>query len=1007
MKKLFGSWKGSLLALTLGFSFVLNANDVVEADEKSDLDVSRSTFSLTEERTVEVKADFGEDIELEDVEFEFGEKDLSEWKKWSEDEEDFDGEPFINVIEEPKFVDDTTEVQATIEFGLPFDTNDLSNRKIRTEYQQLIDDYELTMINAENGEEATATVELNVYDEFLFYDERKPAIDEIITKSNETNDRYVEYQSLGETTEGRELNFVILAKDKNAVDKYLNETLPTALEDPESLIDKIEDGNMGDYQVPIWFNNMHADEVEGPDAQIALLEKFAVENEVTFDMDEAVMDEEMENDAPFDKEKDITLDVDEVLDDVIFLYAFENNPDGRVVNTRGNANGFDPNRDMAFQTQVEPALIAEEMAKWTPMSYIDMHGYVDGFLIEPTTPPHNPNYEYDLLWNEMVEQAHSMGQAGMGNSNLDSYFMPIFDMESGWDDMNPGYGPSLAMLHGAFSHTVEVPELGQDSYNAMYGVGLGSTYYVTENKDKLYKNQLQIFERGVNGEDDRSVDEYLIDVDREEIGRLRGDNDNFFPDYYVIPEGEDQKSDLEARKMVNYLLRNGVTVEKTTKDTDVNGTMYSEGTYIVPMKQAKRGFVNAVLQDGEDVSDWDDMYDPIIVAFPVLRGFDAQEIREPEAFTHTTEVDESVEIPTGEIDENSQKQVLKNSTNDTIQIVNYLLQEGKIVEKVIETKDEINKGDLVVNTKDLLQYEGDYSFETEPLESSQELKVEQLKLPKVSVNGSSQLEYSVKDLGFNVVDDQADANVIVSDGKEFNPETLSEKSFVGIGSNTLDAVEESNLLPEFDFDITKDNHEGIFKAKVNDHILTSGYQEDELFYTTFGAWITSVPEEGEVLANFSDDDDFYVAGWWPGHEKAQGEVLAFTQKLENTDTDITLFANDLAFRAHTQYSYRLLANSIFDSSTEEIPDEDVEDMIEVFEDLKEAGEFEDDQSARSLKVHLSAVNRYEKKELDEKVVKHLEGFKVLLDHQQKENLISDKAYNILKEGSDNLIEKWE
>src|SRR5699024_1723194 len=317
---------------------------------------------------------------------------------------------FINVIEEPKFVDDTTAVQATIEFGLPFDTNDLSNRKIRTEYQQLIDDYELTMINAENGEEATATVELNVYDEFLFYDERKPAIDEIITKSNETNDRYVEYQSLGETTEGRELNFVILAKDKNAVDKYLNETLPTALEDPESLIDKIEDGNMGDYQVPIWFNNMHADEVEGPDAQIELLEKFAIENEVTFNMDEE------------GQGRTVTLDVDEVLDDVIFLYAFENNPDGRVVNTRQNANGFDPNRDNHYQTQVEQQQITQEIAKWTPLSFIDMHGYVKGFLIEPTTPPHNPNYEYDLLYNKMIEQAHSMGQAGIGNSNIDSYF---------------------------------------------------------------------------------------------------------------------------------------------------------------------------------------------------------------------------------------------------------------------------------------------------------------------------------------------------------------------------------------------------------------------------------------------------------------------------------------------------------------------------------------------------------------------------------------------------------
>src|SRR5699024_2102775 len=286
MKKLYRGWLGVLLALTLIFpaSLIAIENDRVEAVEinETELDVSRTTFSLTEKRTVEVQADLGANVNLDNLEFEFGGKDLSEWKKWSGGN-NYEGEPFINVIEEPSFIDDTTEVKATIEFGLPYDTTDLSNRTIRTQYQQFIGDYELAIINPESGKKAAATVKLNVYNEFLFYDQRKPAIDQIIEKSNETNDRYLEYQSLGKTAEGRDLHFMVLAKDKNAVDKYLNETLPTALEDPESLIEKIENGTMGDYQVPIWFNNIHADEVEGPDAQIELLEKFAIENEVTFD----------------------------------------------------------------------------------------------------------------------------------------------------------------------------------------------------------------------------------------------------------------------------------------------------------------------------------------------------------------------------------------------------------------------------------------------------------------------------------------------------------------------------------------------------------------------------------------------------------------------------------------------------------------------------------------------------------------------------------------------------
>ncbi|MBO0960030.1 hypothetical protein J1P26_09870 [Neobacillus sp. MM2021_6] len=104
---------------------------------------------------------------------------------------------------------------------------------------------------------ASTTVKLNVYDEFLFYHQLKTEIDQIFAQANQLPNRYLKYQSLGKSVQGRDLHFVILAKDKNAVDNYLNKTLPTALENPESLVEKLENGTMGHYQVPIWFNNIH------------------------------------------------------------------------------------------------------------------------------------------------------------------------------------------------------------------------------------------------------------------------------------------------------------------------------------------------------------------------------------------------------------------------------------------------------------------------------------------------------------------------------------------------------------------------------------------------------------------------------------------------------------------------------------------------------------------------------------------------------------------------------
>jgi hypothetical protein len=862
------------------------------------LKVNRYLFSLTEARTVEVQADMGKNVDLSQIVFQFGGKSLSEWKKWTSSS-NFNGDPFITIMEEPHFVEGTTIVKATLEFGLLFNRSSLAMRTIRTQYQKFIGYYELAMIDPQKQLKAATTVKLNVYDEFLFYQQLKPELDQIFDQANKKNDRYLKYQSLGKSVQGRDLHFVILARDKAAVDRYLNETLPTALENPNNLLGKLATGTMGDYQVPIWFNNIHPDEVEGADAQVALMKKFALGDTVTF---KTIKDQQ---------KRTITLNVDEVLDDVILLFMFTNNPDGRVTNTRRNTNGFDLNRDNHFQTQVETHLVTQEIAKWTPLSFFDMHGYTDGFLIEPATPPHNPNYEYDLLYNQMIEQAHSMGQAGIGNSDFHSYLIPALDYQSGWDDMSPGYTPSYAMLHGSLAHTIEIPALSQNGLRAMVGVGLGAIQFVTENKDKLYIDQLKIFKRGVNGEDNREVDKYFVNALGESIGRIRGKNLNFFPDYYLIPFHQNQqKNNLEAHRMVQYLLRNGVKVKQTTKYMKINGRMYPTGTFIIPMNQAKRGFANAMLYKGENVSDWGAMYDPIVADFPDLRGFTITEIRNAAPFDQYLIETESVTTPTGKVILNIPKQVLSNTNNDTINLVNVLLKNGAIVEKVMETNGVVMKGDFIIRTSDLQAFGSNYYFEAKPVDPPNPIKTKQLMLPKVAVMGASELKYAVKELGFELVK-QENADVIVSDSSSLLVSNLSGKSYIGMGMSALTAVKNRGLLAGFNFQYTRNGHEGLVKAKIKDHILTSGYKSDELLYTTSGAWITSIPVGAKILASFSDRDDFYVAGWWPQHENAKGKILAFTHTFN--DTTVTLFANELAYRAHPQSSYRFIANCIFDS----------------------------------------------------------------------------------------------
>uniref|UniRef100_UPI000367DACF M14 family metallopeptidase n=1 Tax=Halalkalibacterium ligniniphilum TaxID=1134413 RepID=UPI000367DACF len=881
------------------------------------LEVDRTQVSLTEVRQVNVTVELPEQLDLPELEWTFGGKPFSEWKKWDGEAKEYSGEPFITVVKEPSYVEGTNTVELTLEFGLPYDTDNLAPRSIRVLYPELIGEYELAVANSATNWSAQTTLKLNVYDEFLAYEEIKPAIDEVFAKAQDN--RYLEYKSLGQSVEGRDIHFVVLAKSEAAIDKYLNETLPTALENPAELIEKLEAGTMGDYQIPIWFNNIHPDEVEGVDAQVELLKKLALENKVTFKTEDET-----------GVEKVVTLNVDEVLDHVIFLFNFTHNPDGRVANTRANANGFDLNRDNAHQTQVETIQVNEEIAKWTPLSFIDLHGYVEGFLIEPGTPPHNPNFEYDLLINSMIEQAHAMGRAGIANSQLDSYFIPLLDgflgEPNGWDDMTPAYTAIFAMLHGSLGHTVEVPTLSQDSLYAAVHLSLGATNYVLENKDELFKNQLEIFKRGVEGEDNRAVDSWYVNQAGDEIGRVRGDHDNFFPDYYVIPSDETQKNVLEAKRMVEYLIRNGIKVEETTEAVTVNGVEYGVGTYIVPMNQAKRGLANAVLYPGDDISDWDAMYDAIVVNFPALRGFDSVEIRESGVFNGKTAEVASIAYPAANLDMTAEQHVISNSNNDVVKLVNELLDAGADVHVAVETIEEVQQGDYIVSTDDLAAHAGEYVFDALPLTVA--LETEALSKAKVAVIGSSQSRYVVEQLGFDIVAPE-EADVIIDDAGRFTAEQVAGKTYIGIGGRSLQAVQEANVLEGFASETTRLSHEGLVQTAVSPSLLTAGYEAEELFYVTTGTWISSVPENAEVLATISAEDDFFVSGWWPGHTGAKGQALATSAK--TADASYTLFANDLTFRAHTQHSYRLLANSIYAASIKK-PVADVPGFSDVKDD---------------------------------------------------------------------------
>jgi endonuclease/exonuclease/phosphatase family metal-dependent hydrolase len=98
------------------------------------------------------------------------------------------------------------------------------------------------------------------------------------------------------------------------------------------------------------------------------------------------------------------------------------------------------------------------------------------------------------------------------------------------------------------------------------------------------------------------------------------------------------------------------------------------------------------------------------------------------------------------------------------------------------------------------------------------------------------------------------------------------------------------------------------------------------------------------------------------------------------------------------------ADLVFTPGSHPFPASGIKALVQY---LQDRGEFTSDEAAHALEIHLTAVSHYEDKESVGKIVKHMKGFKVLLDHEKENGLISENAYQTLNADADYLINKWQ
>jgi hypothetical protein len=745
------------------------------------------------------------------------------------------------------------------------------------------------------------------YDSIL-YSEIAPKLREI-----EVNSNRVKVEVMGQSAGGRNM-FLVTVSAPEAMGRLgqYQAIRQTMLKDPERAQEMID--QFGDFKVPFYIHgSVHGDEYPGVDAAIRLIETLA-----------------------YDDSEEVQM----ILDNVILLVNVVANPDGRVMGIRYNANGFDLNRDFITLAQPETRATVRVFTEWNPMVVLDLHGFVDPMLIEPCTPPHNPNYEYDLYIEWAYDQAEAMEAEVLATTPVTDTLIPIRDWPDGWDDWPPIFTPMYAMYHGAYGHTLETPYDDDIGVDAHYAAVWGALRFVSENREGMIRDQIEIFRRGF-------LDLPQVGIPEEILEELDWDQYNDltimdFPAAYVIPaEAPLQPSPHEAARLVDFLLYNDVQVERATRAFTLEGVDYPRGTYIVWMDQPKRGLANTILWAGGDISEDPGltMYDISGWSHPLLWGVSRAVMEDTtEVRTHpVTGADE----PQGSVEgQRTSAYAYLPTSNAAIKATNDLLARGVEVYRAEEPftasgRDfgvgtfifEAGRGQANSIANELAsQYGLDVFAVDGPPEGATLMDEQRIAL----LDTGPGVGFALKELGFDcdVVspgEDLSAYDVVINDWWWWEDLSVGEQAsfmafisgsgdYIGIGVDGIYFAYEANLL-NFDYEIGHPwyywSHNGVLDIDYEPtDLVVAQYPADSHGFIYGSVWFTSLDPGIEVSASI-DGGPFFVSGYWPGWDVsgAAGEPIIVHGTV--ISSEVTLMGINPTFRAHPEHTFRILANAIF------------------------------------------------------------------------------------------------
>lgn len=738
----------------------------------------------------------------------------------------------------------------------------------------------------------------------------------------QSSDR-VSVEVLGTSTEGRDLLLVTLTAPESEAQARLQERLRERItaQPAQAAADR---GLARSYKLPVFVNaNIHGNEWEGTDAALRLIEDYATSTDP---------------------------EVEDLLATTRIHLLVSGNPDGRVAGSRRNAEGFDLNRDLITATQPETVALREALIATQPVLLVDLHGYVNGTLVEPTTAPHGENYEFDLLVRHSYPLAldieRSVDALGLGTADgVRPVQVPLRDWSQGWDGWPPIFVPQYAALHGAVALTIEVPlrvngssyTLPEDELRRRAGLNTDIAHaaltatlgYAVDHRGDLLADHIEIFRRGAAGERQRPV--------RDGMFGVVGPEDVYttaFPRAYVIPVGEGQRSEPAAARLVDHLIANDVQVTELEKDASVSGRSYPAGTYVVDLHQPKRAVANAILGRGADLSDRvEAMYDISGWSLGLLWGADVVTVPDGAPLRVVGEEVEAAE-PSGSLADSSTGWVVPMADPADVQAVSTLLGQGVPIELLEDGSVLVPRGypwaaGNVTEVHGATLQAAPAGAAGEPLSSSARV---------VGVAGTAEERWAFAEMGLTVEPvstqslnagldlSQLDA-LYISSGLSWRELSTGARDelrafvsdgggFVGRGSVGSELNEALDLL-----DVTMVSGRGDANGVVrvtSDPTSPVASAATPATFVYSPRWFTRLGPEVRADQRFASDP--LISGHWTGGkdggpEAAVGHAVVVSGAT-GSGARAVLFGSEPLFRAHPKGQYALVARALFWAGSE-------------------------------------------------------------------------------------------